>query len=110
VSGSYEWRKTDKVPFRISIETASSNPAQIFGLAGLWDAWKSPEGFWLQSYTIITTDPNEAMATIHDRMPVILDPREYDEWLTAPRPSGRRSTCSAPTRATPCASSRLTRK
>jgi len=39
------------------------------------------EGFWLPSYTIITTDPNEAMQAIHDGMSAILDPREYDEWL-----------------------------
>jgi putative SOS response-associated peptidase YedK len=49
--------------------------------AGIWDGWKDPEGNWLQSYTIITTGANELMAPIHDRMPVILHPSDYDRWL-----------------------------
>jgi putative SOS response-associated peptidase YedK len=38
-------------------------------------------GQWLQSYTIITTEANELMAPVHDRMPVILHPRDFDRWL-----------------------------
>ena len=53
----------------------------VFGLAGLWDAWKAPDGTWLQSYTIITTDPNTVAEAVHDRMPTILHPQDYDEWL-----------------------------
>jgi putative SOS response-associated peptidase YedK len=54
-----------------------------FAFAGLWGAWKNPatDG-WLQSYTIITTDPNELMESIHTRMPVILHPKDYDRWLS----------------------------
>jgi putative SOS response-associated peptidase YedK len=54
-----------------------------FAFAGLWDAWKDPgNGSWLQSYSIITTDPNELTARVHNRMPVTLEPRDYDRWLT----------------------------
>lgn len=63
-----------------------------FAFAGLWDAWKdSATGEWLQSYTIITTDPNELTAQVHTRMPVILAPADYDRWLARPE-SGTRIT------------------
>ena len=54
-----------------------------FAFAGLWDAWRAPNGTWLQSYSIVTTDANELLisARIHDRMPVILNPKDYDRWL-----------------------------
>jgi putative SOS response-associated peptidase YedK len=42
-------------------------------MAGLWDEWRSPEGEKVRSCTIITTEPNQAIGTLHDRMPVILD-------------------------------------
>jgi len=76
ISGYYEWRKPDKAPFRF---TLVDQP--MFGLAGLWDAWKSPAGDWLQSFSIITVQANTAMSPIHDRMPAILSPQDYDEWL-----------------------------
>jgi len=76
VSGYIEWRKSDKVPFRF---TLSDQP--IYAFAGLWDAWKSPAGDWLQSFSVITVEANTAMRTIHDRMPAILRPQDYDEWL-----------------------------
>lgn len=50
--------------------------------AGLWDAWKDPANDkWLQTYTIITTEANELLADVHDRMPVILRPADFDRWL-----------------------------
>ena len=49
--------------------------------AGLWDSWNSPEGSLVKSCTIITTEPNELTGIIHNRMPVILHPRDYDKWL-----------------------------
>lgn len=56
---------------------------QPFAFSGLWDAWKNPgTDQWLQSYTIITTDPNELMERIHTRMPVILHVKDYDRWLS----------------------------
>lgn len=76
ISGFYEWRKPERTAFRFTVKDQP-----LFGLAGLWDAWKAPDETWLQSFTIITTDPNVVCATIHDRMPVILQPKDFDEWL-----------------------------
>jgi putative SOS response-associated peptidase YedK len=76
-SAFYEWdKKGDRKPFTVDLANG-----QMFALAGLWDAWKDKDGRWLQSYAIITTAANELMASIHDRMPVILRPRDYDRWL-----------------------------
>lgn len=75
MNGYYEWRKSDKQAFRFSLGD------QPMGVAGLWDAWKSPDGSWLQSFTIITTDPNTVAESVHNRMPAILHPKDYDEWL-----------------------------
>jgi putative SOS response-associated peptidase YedK len=47
----------------------------------LWENWKKPDGETLQSYTIITTEPNELTREVHDRMPVILSPDDYERWL-----------------------------
>jgi putative SOS response-associated peptidase YedK len=78
--GFYEWKKIDaksKQPYAFSMK--DSEP---FAFAGLWDAWKDPIlDQWLQTYTIITTTPNELTATVHNRMPVILHPADYEEWL-----------------------------
>ena len=52
-----------------------------FAFAGLWDAWKDANGIWLQSFSIITTEANELMAQIHNRMPVILHAKDYNRWL-----------------------------
>jgi putative SOS response-associated peptidase YedK len=54
---------------------------KIIGLAGLWDRWKKPDGSLLESFTIITTEPNELMRTIHRRMPVILHRHDKERWL-----------------------------
>jgi putative SOS response-associated peptidase YedK len=53
----------------------------LFALAGLWDQWKSADGEIIESCTILTTTPNSLVADMHDRMPVILDPDDYDLWL-----------------------------
>jgi putative SOS response-associated peptidase YedK len=50
-------------------------------LAGLWETWRSPAQETVRSFTIITTTPNELCAPIHDRMPVILAPETWPEWL-----------------------------
>jgi putative SOS response-associated peptidase YedK len=72
--GFYEWRKTDKQPHNI---TLTSGP--LF-LAGLWETWTSPEGP-VESCTICTTEANEFMQALHDRMPVILPRALVDHWL-----------------------------
>jgi putative SOS response-associated peptidase YedK len=78
--GFYEWksfggRKT-KTPYYIHMQDHKP-----FAFAGLWDHWESPDGSSIKSCTIITTTPNELVASIHDRMPVILHRRDYARWL-----------------------------
>lgn len=79
-SGFYEWKKLDaktRQPYAFDLANGS-----MMAIAGLWDAWKDPkDGRWLQSFCIVTTDPNELMAPVHDRMPAILHPGEFDRWL-----------------------------
>jgi putative SOS response-associated peptidase YedK len=75
LSGFYEWRKSDRVPFRFALEHQD-----FYGLAGLWDAWKAPDG-WLQSFSVITVTASPVMSAYHDRMPAILHPSDYDAWL-----------------------------
>jgi putative SOS response-associated peptidase YedK len=53
-----------------------------FAFAGLWDKWKDTAGNLLESYTLVTTEPNEHLASIHDRFALILKPEDYDRWLT----------------------------
>ena len=77
----FKWKKIrpkNNPKYEISMRNG-----QPVAFAGLWGAWKNPEtDQWLQSFTIITTDPNELMESIHTRMPVILHPRDYDRWLS----------------------------
>jgi putative SOS response-associated peptidase YedK len=47
----------------------------------MWDRWKDPSGQWIKSCSILTTAPNAVTSSVHDRMPVILDPDCYDLWL-----------------------------
>ena len=74
--GFYEWQKTGngKQPYYIRMEDDSP-----FAFAGLWESWQN--GREIRSCTIITTSPNEIAAPIHDRMPVILHPEDYEMWL-----------------------------
>ena len=76
--GFYEWQKLDGKKQPIFIHMAEKRP---FALAGLWESWHSPDGGVLDTCTILTTTPNELMAPIHNRMPVILEPEDYDTWL-----------------------------
>jgi len=87
VDAFYEWQKLTpklKQPYAISLANDS-----LFAFAGLWDRWKDKvTGKILETYTIITTDPNELMEPFHDRMPAILPPQEYQTWLQLPDTSG----------------------
>lgn len=76
--GFYEWKPEGKVKQPFHIHQTNGEP---FGIAGLWSSWRSPEGETVETFTILTTSPNEVLAPIHDRMPVILDPADYDLWL-----------------------------
>jgi len=83
--GFYEWQSRPGMKTKVPhfIHMADGQP---FAFAGLWDEWHSPDGDVLRSATIITTEPNSLMAALHNRMPVILSPDRYDDWLDpAPR-------------------------
>lgn len=75
----YEWEKRPdgtKQPYAITM--ADHSP---FSMAGLWEHWTKPDGEELFSATILTTEANELVAHVHDRMPVILAPEDYGRWL-----------------------------
>lgn len=75
--GFYEWQRQErkKQPFYFRLRDG-----QLFAFAGLWEQWKS-EAEVIESCTILTTAANELLRPIHDRMPVILEPKDYDLWL-----------------------------
>ncbi|MGC1922034.1 MAG: SOS response-associated peptidase [Acidobacteriaceae bacterium] len=78
--GFYEWQKIDaknKQPYAFGMKSG-----EPFAFAGLWERWMAPDGKPLDSFAIITTDPNEVAAKVHTRMPVIVEPRDYTRWLT----------------------------
>ena len=76
--GFYEWQKVGKGKRPVRIVLKSREP---FAFAGLWESWRDPQGDTVRSCTIVTTEANELLRPIHERMPVIL-PRELEEfWL-----------------------------
>ena len=76
--GFYEWQRTGgrKQPYFIHMR--DDRP---FAFAGLWEAWEGPDQSAIESCTLLTTEPNELVRPIHNRMPVILAPDDYDRWL-----------------------------
>jgi putative SOS response-associated peptidase YedK len=99
VSGFYEWRKPDKQPFYIHAKAgsvgfqscakdgsaaleSSSTEYDLLYFAGITEYWTGADGSFIQSAAIITTDANDTMKPIHDRMPVILPPDTWESWLT----------------------------
>jgi putative SOS response-associated peptidase YedK len=76
----YEWRQIDKKtkqPYAIALADD-----QLMAFAGLWERWKDQKtGQSRETYTIITTDPNDLMEPFHDRMPAILSPKDFARWL-----------------------------
>lgn len=81
-SGFYEWKKQSdgaKQPFYFFLRDK-----EVFGFAGLWESWIDQKtGERLESCTIITTEANENLKPVHARMPVILNPENYPQWLDA---------------------------
>jgi putative SOS response-associated peptidase YedK len=78
-SPDYEWQKTGaktKQPFYIRLAKD-----RLFAFAGLWEHWEGADSAAIESCTIITTDANDLLRPLHDRMPVILPEQEYDRWL-----------------------------
>jgi len=76
--GFYEWQRNGKPKQPYCFEV---NDGELFAFGGLWDRWKDPSGQWIKSCSILTTTPNAVTSSVHDRMPVILDPDSYDLWL-----------------------------
>lgn len=77
--GFYEWQKKNKGPSQPYY--VRLNGGGLFAFAGLWELWKNPEGGMLQTFTIITTEPNELIKTFHHRMAVILKPEDEGAWI-----------------------------
>ena len=77
-TGFYEWQVQGRAKQPMWIGLKSRRP---FAFAGLWEQWQPPEEETIESCTILTTEPNELLRPIHNRMPVILSPASYDQWL-----------------------------
>jgi putative SOS response-associated peptidase YedK len=77
-SGFYEWRGKAgaKTPYYFK-----SRSNAVLAVAGLWESWKDPEGVAVESCTLITTEANQAVRETHDRMPVLLEARDFSLWL-----------------------------
>jgi len=76
--GFFEWMKTPsgRQPYYIRFQDR-----RVFALAGLWERWSRAPGPAVETFTILTTSPNGVVRPIHERMPVILAPETYSEWL-----------------------------
>lgn len=77
-SGFFEWQKAEgqKQPYYVKLRDRD-----LFAFAGLWESWQKSENERVESCSILTTGANELMLPIHDRMPVILAPTDYDLWM-----------------------------
>jgi putative SOS response-associated peptidase YedK len=81
----YEWARTEsktKQPYAVALRSG-----EPYAFAGLWEQWRPKEGEPLETFTILTTDPNELLEPIHNRMPVVLEPKDYGRWLDHTDPS-----------------------
>jgi len=76
--GFYEWQRTGKQKQPYFIRMHDESP---FAFAGLWEAWEGPDHSFIESCTLLTTEPNELIRPIHNRMPVILAAEAYQQWL-----------------------------
>ncbi|MEM7131967.1 MAG: SOS response-associated peptidase [Chloroflexota bacterium] len=83
MDGFYEWKKVGKIkqPYHITLQPPEQSGESLFAIAGLWERWSSPDGSQLESCTLLTTEANEAMSSLHHRMPVIVEPEDYAMWL-----------------------------
>ncbi|MGH9306198.1 MAG: SOS response-associated peptidase [Acidimicrobiales bacterium] len=99
-SGFFEWKHTGEVfkkrPRRRPYYVRAID-GEPLALGGLWEAWRNSEGHWLRTCTIVTTTPNATISQLHDRMPVILAPRDWDRWLaTSPLTTRERTSLLVP--------------
>jgi len=77
--GFFEWRREGKTKTPFFFFLKSKEP---FAFAGLWDAWVQPDGKEVESFAIVTTEPNDFLKPIHNRMPVILSKENESRWLS----------------------------
>jgi putative SOS response-associated peptidase YedK len=78
-NGFYEWKQIG--PKKKQAYNIGMKDDGLFAFAGLWDSWEGPDDRAIQSCTILTTEANSLLKDIHDRMPAILSPDDYDLWL-----------------------------
>lgn len=78
-SGFYEWDHSGGKKQPYFIQMADQTP---MCLAGLWESWKAPDDSMIETFAILTTVANKLVATIHDRMPVVLNPDSFTLWLS----------------------------
>jgi putative SOS response-associated peptidase YedK len=79
LDGFYEWKKLGpmgKQPYALGLEDG-----QPFTVAGLWENWKRPDGEWVRTFILLTTQSNKLVADLHDRMPLIIGPKDRDRWI-----------------------------
>ena len=89
IDGFFEWKAIRgsrvKQPYAVAMKTG-----EPFALAAIWDSWRDPVlGEERRTFAVLTCEPNEMLATIHDRMPVILHPEDYTRWLSDLEPDPR---------------------
>lgn len=78
MDGFYEWRSEGKHKQPFAVALRSGEPMAV---AGLWEGWQQPDGSWLRTYTVITTEANARQALVHQRMPAILPRCDWKAWL-----------------------------
>jgi putative SOS response-associated peptidase YedK len=76
--GFYEWQRQDGKKQPLYIHSSNNH---VFAFAGLWETWQGADGSEIDSCTILTTEANDLVRPIHDRMPVIIEPDDYNLWL-----------------------------
>lgn len=79
--GFYEWKSEGKLKLPYFISLRSGQP---LAMGGVWESWRAPDGSVVRSCAVLTTGPNAVMEPIHDRMPVIVAPEQWQAWLTEP--------------------------
>ena len=86
-NGFYEWqtRGARKQPYKIGLRNGA-----LCAFAGLWEKWTPETGEAVETFTIITTRANKLVSEVHDRMPVIVAPADYQRWLTASEATAKR--------------------
>ena len=89
IDNFFEWKAIKggmpKQPYAIGMKNG-----EPFALAGIWENWNRPGSEeWLRTFTVITTNSNELVNAIHDRMPVIIAPEDYTRWLSTLEPDPR---------------------